>query len=167
MSKKGLKVNVDKRVWVKLLKRITRSRARVRVGVLQSGDGGTVHGEITMVELAAIHEFGAPKANIPERSFIRRTFIDNRGELKQMQAQLARAIITGGKGVNQHTTGMTVRGAMEILGTWGAAKVKNTISQTDIPPPLKEATIAAKGSSKPLVDTGQLLQSITYEVVGV
>jgi hypothetical protein len=31
--------------------------------------------------------------------------------------------------------------------------------------PLKAKTIKRKGSSKPLIDTGQLRQSITYRVV--
>jgi hypothetical protein len=32
-------------------------------------------------------------------------------------------------------------------------------------PPLSPATIAAKGSSKPLIDTGQMINSINYEKV--
>jgi hypothetical protein len=58
-----------------------------------------------------------------------------------------------------------VRQGIGMLGAWGAAQVKNTITQTDIPPPLAPSTIAAKGSSKPLVDTGQMLNAITWEVI--
>ncbi len=44
-------------------------------------------------------------------------------------------------------------------------KVKEKITE-GIPPPLRETTIARKGSSKPLIDTGTLRASITHKVKG-
>ncbi|MDF7681191.1 hypothetical protein PT300_11600 [Enterobacteriaceae bacterium ESL0689] len=49
------------------------------------------------------------------------------------------------------------------MGEKLAGEVKRKI-QSGIAPPLDPKTIARKGSSRPLIDTGNLLQSITYEV---
>lgn len=131
----------------------------VKVGVLASQGGNSDHGDgITMLELAAIHEFGSPAAGIPERSFLRRTFTFKKIGLEELQRKLAAAIVKGK---------IAPYAAMHILGQWGAAQVKNTIaSDAHIPPPLKPATVAAKGSDRPLVDTGRLVGAISYEVSG-
>lgn len=145
-------------VWRKLYKRAMDTRTlKARVGVLAGKGGERTHADsdLTLVEIAAIHEFGTE--NIPERSFIRRTFYERAASgLRAKVADITRAIILGA---------VEVRQGIGLLGAWGAAEVKNTITQTDIPPPLAPATVAAKGSSKPLVDTGQLLNAITWEVV--
>lgn len=130
----------------------------VKVGVLASKGGNAEHADdgITMIELAAIHEFGSPAANIPERSFIRRTFTFKRIQLDPLQRKLAKALVLGK---------ITPIVAMNMLGQWAAAQVKRTITADEpIPPPLKPATIAAKGSTRPLVDTGRLVGAISYEV---
>lgn len=147
-------------VWRKLYARAMDMRTlKARVGVLASGGGNATHADsdLTLVEIAALQELGSEAANIPEHSFIRSTFYDRAaGALREKVTDITRAIILGA---------VDVRRGIGLLGAWGAAEVKNTITQADIPPPLKPATIAAKGSSKPLVDTGQLLNAITWEVV--
>jgi hypothetical protein len=148
--------------WDQLLVRAHGlARAHVKVGVLASKRGSETHsgdaGHITLMELAAIHEFGSPAASIPERSFIRATFYVRRvEELRRKCAQIAKAVVT---------QGMDAQRALGLLGAWAVAEVKNTITEIDIPPPLADSTVQAKGSSKPLVDTGQLKNSIQYEVV--
>lgn len=132
---------------------------RARVGVLASKGGAATHpgSNMTLVEIAAVHEFGSPAANIPERSFIRATFLIRRvNALATKIADITRAIMLGV---------IDVQKGIGMLGAWGASEVRNTITEIDIPPPLKAATVDRKGSSKPLVDTGQLLNSITWEVV--
>jgi phage gpG-like protein len=134
----------------------------VKVGVLASKGAGDTHNTdggspMTLVEIAAVHEFGSRDGRIPERSFLRSTFLIRRvNALAAMQTKLAKAIVTDG---------MDPSKALAILGAWGAAEVKNTFTEIDIPPPLAESTIARKGSSRPLVDTGLLKNSISYEVV--
>jgi len=148
------KVKVDDKKWRELRKRLEAmgaDKAHVRVGVLSDDS----HGDIGMIELAAIHEFGSEAAGIPERSFIRRTFRDRKEELTQLLHVLTHKIVTNK---------MTILQALNTLGLWGANAVKQTITQSDIPPPLKPSTIARKGSDKPLVDTGQLVNSITWKV---
>lgn len=133
----------------------------VKVGVLaETGDsehGEGESGDITILELAAIHEFGSPAAGVPERSFIRRTFQNSEDWLPQFQSKLAKAVIQGK---------ISHERALEILGKKCVDEVKNTITEGEgVPPPLEQSTIDAKGSSRPLVDTGQLVNSISYEVV--
>ena len=109
-----------------------------------------------MVELAAIHEYGAPKAGIPERSFIRRTFNEKQKQLKSVVGKLATDVVEREK---------SVESALDQLGAWGAAQVKNTITRgKGVPPPNAPETVAKKGSSRPLVDTGRLVDAIQWEV---
>lgn len=154
-------VKVDDRVWKELRRRVERiGEHHVRVGVLASKGGDQAHEEgspITLIELAAIHELGSPAAGIPARSSIRKTFDLRKDALARAVAKLARAVVDGRMEYEQ---------ALNVLGSWGVQQVKARItSGAGVPPPLQPATIARKGSSRPLVDTGRLLNAITWEVV--
>lgn len=150
------KTTKDDRVWRRLREKIKGiSKAHVRVGVI---DGGRAHGGITMGELAAIHEFGAPAAGIPERSFLRFTFKARAEDLAKIAERLARGLLA---------EKIELKAALGVLGAWGAAAVKKSITARIIRPQLIESeagrrTIARKGSSTTLVDTGQLVNSITW-----
>lgn len=149
-------IKIDARVFDKLVKKIgALAHKSVRVGVLSAKGGNEDRDGISMVELAAIHEFGTE--DIPERSFLRGTFKDAsvRREQVKVSTSLAKKIINDNMSVDQ---------ALELLGTWGVSKVKGQITGPGIPPPLKPATIAAKGSNRPLVDTSRLLGAINHEV---
>lgn len=153
-----VKVSVDDRKMKALVKKLgVLASKKVRVGVLGSKGGNEDRDGITMVELMAIHEFGSPAANIPKRAPIKGTF--DKLEVQREQAKLSAKLMD-----RILDDKITIDQALELLGTWGAAQVKNRITNEDIPPPLKPATIAKKGSTKPLVDTGRLLGSITHEV---
>jgi hypothetical protein len=127
------------------------SGPHVKVGVIGGGRNA---------DIAVIHEYGAPAAGIPERSFIRSTFAN--GQVIEAQKKLVASLM--GKIT---TNKMEVGQALGLLGAFGADRIKRTIDEGEgVPPPLKPATIARKGSSRPLVDTGQMRNSITWEVVG-
>lgn len=152
------RVTVDDRVWRKIRKRIPGiARAKVKVGVVGS-DATSSHGQLSNAELAAIHEFGAPAAGIPARSFLRATFEQQADEYRAILARLAEALLKDT---------ITLDRALDLLGTWGAGAVKATITQGRVVPRLQDSaagrrTIARKGSSQTLVDTGQLVNSITW-----
>jgi len=151
-----MSVTGNDRPWRELLARLKTRDAHVKVGILQARGGDADAGDgMTMVGLGTIHEFGAPAAGIPERSFIRRTFADP-APTKAVAARLVTQVVEGG---------MSLRTALDALGAWGAAAVKKTITAgPHIPPALKPATVARKGSDRPLVDTGRLVGSISWEV---
>jgi len=134
-------------------------KLRVRVGILADApkkghDGGDGGGKASLLEVAAIHEFGAPGAGIPQRSFLRGGVDANEQEIRKLQAAQARRIIEGK---------VQPRMAMEQLGARIAGLVKKFMA-SNIPPPLAAETIERKGSSVALIDTGQLRSSITYQV---
>lgn len=129
----------------------------MRVGVVGPEAQNDVDGS-TLAEIAAAHEYGT--AVIPQRSWIRRTFTDQLDELKGMQTKLSKALLDGK---------MDVLRAMSLLGTWGAAAIKATVTQGRVTPKLEESaaglrTIERKGSSQTLIDTGQMVNSVTWVV---
>lgn len=151
--------NLNDAVWQALRKKLlTETNAHVRVGVLSSKGGSEkVEGDLDLVGLATVHEFGSPASGIPERSFIRRTMADKKAEIGDLTAKIAEKVITDKR--------MTVGRALNTLGAFAAAKVKNTITVGRLLAPNAPSTIEAKGSDRPLVDTGRLVQSITWQVM--
>lgn len=135
----------------------------VKAGVLAS-EKERESGEVSNVDLALIHEFGAPAANIPERSFVRSTFTKNKQEYSALLKKLAKGLFAG-------KSEQTAEQILGLVGTKMAADMKNTITEGLSPAnaPDVYARKLAKGTAaglpKPLVDTGQLLDSITWDVV--
>ncbi len=92
--------------------------------------------------------------NIPERSFIRSTLHEQRDEIIALKKKLLGQILDGK---------MNTEKALGILGAFLADKIKLKIVAIK-DPPNKASTIRKKGTSNPLIETGQLRNSITYEV---
>ncbi len=103
-----------------------------------------------LVLIAASNEFGTD--TIPERSFIRSTFEENRDKLAEISAAEADAIMTGRK---------DVRTSLQLMGEYHAGQIQAKI-HSHPPPENAPATIKRKGSSGTLVDTGNLAQSIRH-----
>ena len=59
--------------------------------------------------------------------------------------------------------GKTLNQSLETVGVVAVAKVQQYMVDLKSPPNTRE-TIARKGSSNPLIDTGALRQSVTYKV---
>ncbi len=126
---------------------------RVLVGIQGAEAAAPHHGtELTTAEVGAIHEFGL--GNCPERSFLRSTFDVNRDAYLDLLRRMGQQIVKGA---------MTPAQALELLGQKFVGDIQGRIAE-GIDPPLAPSTIAAKGSSTPLIDTGQLRSSITYKV---
>ena len=148
------RVHFDDRRWRSLLEALKGGSARVRVGILadsqhtspvEEGAKGAPKA-ISMLELAAIHEFGSPAAHIPERSFIRATINNKRGEIndaiemivvRSMKSLLKRPVLHAGD--VQEAAGK----ALGQLGVKVVSMMRATI-RAGIAPPLKPATIRAK-----------------------
>jgi len=142
--------DVDPRVWDELKRRV-QDLGRVKVGVPE----GPREADGTPVALiAAVHEFGHAELNIPERSFLRSTIRVKQSEYINLnRINLVRCV----KGM------ISAQQVLQLLGEKAKGDVQRTIRNGDFVP-LKPATIQRKGSSKPLIDSGNLLQSITYVV---
>ena len=132
-----------------LIKRL-RNPGTVEVGIIDAGTHQD--SEETVASIGFQHEFGAP--GIPERSFLRSTLHSSRKDILTLNKKLLKNIVN---------MSMKVPQALGILGNFVADEVSQKIVAIR-QPPNSPATILAKGSSNPLVDTGQLKNSITWEV---
>jgi hypothetical protein len=143
----------------KLLQRLANFRelAQLEVAVGILGDKPHQKGDdLTVLYIGSIHEFGAPSAKppIPERSFVRAWVDENESKIRERQRDLAQRCAKAE---------ITPMQAMSQLGAFCVGGIQERIS-AGIAPQNAPATIAAKGSSTPLVDTGQLRAGITYKV---
>lgn len=135
-----------------LLAELTGGNFTLTAGV-HSDDANHTHGSgegMTVGDIATIHEFGAPAAGIPARSFVRGWYDEQFTEIASVLKQEIGAAMKG-------TRPMGVafeRAALRLEGS-----IKGRIRR-HIPPPLAPATVKRKGSSTPLIDTGQLIQAI-------
>jgi len=102
--------------------------------------------------VATIHEHGA--GPIPARPFMRPAVAEHGPAWLELLGQGARAAINGQVSPRNVLEAVTLRAAGDV----GKAIVAVTS------PALKPMTIARKGFAKPLVDTGQMLQSVTGKV---
>lgn len=132
-----------------LLKRL--DDGYVNVGIL-AGTGQHEGSDLTVAQIGFWNEYGT--VTIPERSFIRSTINGQAKDIKAIsQAQLKKVI-------NGQTTSAK---ALGILGAYTAGLIQAKFTNNDWAPNTSR-TEMRKGSSNPLIDTGQLRQSISYEV---
>lgn len=106
--------------------------------------------------IAAANEYGTEDGHIPERSFLRATVDANATVYGQELDAAVRAHIDGDR---------TLTEGLALLG----ARVEGDVKQymTDLQdPPNAPATIARKGSSNPLIDTGRLRAAIRHKEEG-
>jgi hypothetical protein len=156
----GHKGKADTRVWKELREKVRDvGRRRVKVGVIGNEEADT--GGVTLPELAAIHEYGAPGANIEARPFLGFTLTNRARDIVHLIEKLAEGIL--------HDKISPDR-ALGVLGAFVAAAVKNSITSRLIRQELAPATVrrraGGKGQSDPtaLLDSGQLLGAITWAV---
>jgi len=137
----------------------------VKVGVTENVGSQTVGGGATLAQIAAWNELGVlgppmsenggNKWFIPPRPFIR-GFVDGKREQIQKTLDKLAKLVTEGK--------LTAETAMARLGEFGQSGVKSYI-RIGVFTPNASSTVARKGSSKPLMDTGTLRNSIRYQVL--
>lgn len=139
---------------MKRLRGSGRNEPRVTIGVHES-EGSAAHGEdgATLIDIAGYHEFGT--STIPARPFISGWADEKRADIEGDLHKMGVAIIRGKV--------PSVRIALERLGVKFVGDVQVRI-KSNIAPPLAQSTIDAKGSSTPLIDTGQLWTSVTHKV---
>lgn len=149
---------------------------------------------LTNVKLALIHEFGAPAKGIPARPFILASFAKNRERYRAMLTVAVRRGIIAGVARGFEGAQEYLR-LLELIGAQMAADMKAYVTQgPTIPPPNAPATLARKlergkaelarrqrkalkrgddprqvkvAEPRTLVDTGRMVNSITWELRGV
>lgn len=104
----------------------------------------------TVAEVASFHEFGL---GVPKRSMIAATLDEHQDEYARLVKQAA----------DRHLVGDDLTRHMARIGLRVVADVQKRIV-AGIAPELQPATIERKGSSKPLIDTGQMRAALSFEV---
>jgi len=107
----------------------------------------------SMAQIASDNEYGT--RSVPQRSFMRTSFDENRD-------LLVRVINAEYDKVVQGTS--TVKKSLNAIGLLGVDLVQQKIRSIYVPPN-SARTIAIKKSSKPLIDFGQMIQSVRHKVV--
>lgn len=104
------------------------------------------------VQVGEVHEFGAPRANIPERSFLRQAMDTNKDRVTKFLTEAYLSVLDG-KSADK---------AMKILGEKCRGLVLEQFKRGGDPswPDIAASTKRQKGSSGILIDTGQLRASI-------
>jgi hypothetical protein len=120
----------------------------VRIGFLK---GSTYPDGASVPMVAAIQEFGAPVRKIPPRPFFRSMVAEKSPAWPKAIADLLVANKYDG------------RKTMAQVGEAIAGQLRESIT-TFSTPANAPSTIARKGFDKPLVETGHLLASVSYEV---
>lgn len=148
------KVTVKDRGFKKLQRNLKATGKRiVRVGIFgENASEKHANSAKSNVEIAGFQEFGT--GTIPKRSFLRATVDAEEGNIKKLERAMVQGII------KLRTT--EARG-LELIGVFVVGAIQKRI-QGGIDPKLKPATERRKGSTKQLIDTGQLFQSITFAV---
>ena len=118
-----------------------RKKPYVKAGITQAkGSKVRPDGKKTTAEIAQIHEYGAPDAGIPERSFVRSTVSTNQSKYDGQIASLRDEIFDA-------NSDLTVEKALGLIGQSASSDMKKTI-RAGIQPPLKASTIRGKNGAQ-------------------
>lgn len=120
---------------------------QLKVGFLE---GATYQDGTPVPMVAATNEFGNPANNQPPRPFFRNAISGHEMEWQEATAKLIE-------------NGDETRDVLSLLGEIIVDDIKESIRSLDSPP-LSPVTIAKKGFDKPLIDTSNMLNSVSYEV---
>jgi len=130
------------------LKKLTKrlNDGYVTVGIHRK-EGKHKDSDLTVAAIGAIHEYGA--RGMPERSFMRSTLFEQRRKISSALFRVAKGNFKKKRTQN----------GIKKIGEYLRGKIQAKIVALRTPPNAL-STIQRKGSSNPLIDTGQLLQSI-------
>lgn len=144
------------RGWVRIKHDMLGMNGRgVKVGIL--ANAGQNQGT-AIVDYAVFNEFGTER--IPARPFMRKTVDDNMQTAMTYAAQLVSQAI-GSRRISADVI-------LDRIGLWYQARIRETIRNAyQWAAPNAPATIARKGSDKPLIDTGMMHGAVNYEKVRI
>jgi hypothetical protein len=119
-------------------------------------EGSRSDSNLSNAQIAYVNEHGSPARNIPARPFLGPGIMEAMPELRAVAGQVARQVL------NSLDPAVAAKG-MKIIAAGLEAAVKKKILTGHFAP-LKPATIRRKGHSKPLIDTGQMYDSVKGRV---
>lgn len=145
------RLKINDRKWRELKRRIPQiAGAAVTVGV--QSDAGAGEDGVPLAAKAFWNELGTE--TIPERPFMRDTFDQQKGKWGRTADTAISAILSDR---------FSPKRAFGVLGQMAEDDIKTAIGEGGWTPNAP-STIAQKGSSQPLIDTGAMRQAIRYKV---
>jgi hypothetical protein len=141
------------RGWNNIVRELEKAkRMEVAVGILEGSQSeGT-----SIAEYASYNEFGTD--DVPSRPFMAMSFDENLAEINADFKRQGDQMVQGKKSANA---------ALTVIGQKHAGRIQTTITGRDILPRLAESTVKAKkGSTKTLVDSGAMANSVQISIRG-
>jgi len=139
--------------------------AHADIGIFDEAPAGSAdYGELTVAQIGAVHEYGYSIRHgrsggetivIPERSWLRSNHDARIRKYRERLDRMYDRILRGKATVVASLTGF----AEQVAGD-----VRRNITKLRTPPNAP-ATVAKKGSSNPLIDTGTMRQSVRGRVI--
>lgn len=142
-------IEIDKG-WNKILKEHKINEIKVKVGLFGEGNDP----KNNMAYLGSVHQFGSNKMKIPKRPFVSNAFDKNESEFKNFVSDEYKNVIDGKQNFKK---------MVDRIGVKHEGQMKKGITEYNYVPN-KPKTIIRKGSSTPLIDNGQMRNSIKFEV---
>ncbi len=105
----------------------------------------------SIIDIAAYNHFGTSK--IPARPFITVAMFENRSEIRDSLRSIGKNVIHGD---------LDMRTALGQVGVMAQGVIQGQIA-SNMPPPNAAVTIKRKGSSHTLIDTGGMMQAVTWD----
>jgi hypothetical protein len=154
------KTMVKDRGWSKLKRNdVNLKGAHVKVGVI--GGSNTIssntegNSETPIIEYAIYNEYGTNDGVVPSRPFMRQSFDENKNKLRSIAA-------SSYKNSGTNSTEL-IKKVLAQIGVLHQSQVQDKIVDIKTPPNAP-STVASKGSSNPLIDSGDLKKSISHNV---
>jgi len=151
------------RGWINIVRDLKRMGGSYTKVGLQQGEQhkDPESGEMSdLVIIGAVHEFGTRR--IPQRSWLRTAFDENISAINRVKAKVFKQVIDGN---------ISPVAGLRLVGEFFESKVKANIVKIKTPPNA-ESTQRAKARkvrrravthiNNPLIDTGQMLQSVRH-----
>ncbi|WP_019997258.1 hypothetical protein [Aureimonas ureilytica] len=162
------KARLERRIqWLghKALAALYRGPSKVKVG-FPAGKAGA-----DIVQRAVWNEFGTRGGAsgggwggpVPERPFMRNAMRENRDKYRRAMIAAARSTLMVGSSGFALRSGSPLRNSLDQLGILAQGHIQGEITSL-ASPPNSPVTIALKGSSNPLIDTGEMRQRVTWKV---
>lgn len=122
----------------------------VDVGIIDAGKHDD--SDLTVASIGYAHEYGV---GVPERSFMRSTIREKKRATVKLQTKLLKKVQAGT---------MSQDRALGILGDAFRGWIEEKIESIKTPPNAPSTLAMKAPKTNPLIDTGQLHTSITFEV---
>lgn len=137
----------DGRRFKRMLQELSKLEVRVgfQAGEAQEEDGTDI------CEVAAYNELGTE--HIPARPFLRKSVDENVNKINSFMKAKVRDL----------TQGVSGEQVLKEIGIFQKDLIQEKITSGGFAPNA-DSTIAKKGSSKPLIDTGRMRQSVNYVI---